>query len=267
MSPSNLEILYKYLQKIEHVSYFVLPAKESANWVLVLRTLFRKLKEEIGNEKLPEFQAVFNLLCEDRINEYKLAKNLHSFLLKLYTKSFDQFSSLLDNIEKRSLNFWMSEEQAYKMRISKERVQVVEHDVSLLQNEMQLYALDYFFSMQKWFATSDNKQKLVLIFYGKNNLPSLKDDALEDDMLDKVVYQMWDWRLKVKMVNDYFDYKKSFVNAKKEHISDKQLVEIEESLRRYCKQLLDISIQHGIQKIENGLLLPYGNIYLNKIIL
>jgi len=266
-SKTNLDILYDYLLKIKNNPYFILPAKESANWILILRVMFKKMKEELGKEKVPEFQAVFDLLCEDRINEYRLAKSLRFFLLKVYPGSFIQFDSLLDKVEKRSQNLWMNEEQAYKMRMSKDRIEVVDHDVSLLQKEMQLYALDYFLSMQKWFATSDKKQKLELIFDGKSNLPSLKDDAMEDDMLTKVVYQLWDWRLKIQMVKNYFEYKESFFGIEKEDITNKQLAEIGEALSCYCRQMLDISIQQGVQRVENGLLLPYGNVDIKKIIL
>lgn len=257
---SNFEILCDCLKEIQSIPYFVLPQEKSARWVLVMRTLFTNLgitflKGKV--KRIPEIQKIQNIISEDRINEWRLVQAIRNLFLKIQFDPGDELSSLLASIETRSKPLWEHEEYAFRMRMERERTDVMAHDKVFLEHEMQLYALDYFLSMHKWFSISDVSEQRKLVIEGKDSLPSLKDDALGEDMLKKIVYEIWDWRLKVSMVKDFYEYKETFLGITQD-VDKVQLGEINIALREYCKKLLNLLLKNGITHITSGFLLPYG---------
>ncbi len=182
---------------------------------------------------------------------------------KKFATHLRAFSSVanLDNIVEKFLNrvepFYLSETQAQKYRDSHSKEEILGHDTEIISKALQLYALDYFLLAYKSFLNSQDKKSLVL--RGIDKAPALAADALDDDMLKKVVYSLCGSEIRARMINDYYKYKTVFLPVCDEDtLTDQKIIETQEALRKYCISLLDISVEHGITVFKNSLLLPYG---------
>ena len=130
------------------------------------------------------------------------------------------------------------------------------HDTNIINKSMQIYAIDYFLFVYKNLSEVEDKQSII--FSGLKTTPALISDALEDDMLKKVVYSLCGKDIRKRMINDYYNYKKVFISVDNTNITNEKNSEIVEALRIYCLSLIDISLEYGIMIFEKSLLEPYG---------
>jgi len=225
--------------------------------------LSRLEKENLGKTKFFEQLKMLQSSIEnDVIDEQKFTLYLKHFLILLNEgnegTSLKEVNEVAQKFFKRIEPFNISELQARKYREAHTSDQVFSHDFEIINKTLQVYALDYFlFSYKNLISAIDKKS---LIFGGMEKAPALATDALDDDMLKKVVYSLCGKDIRKRMIFDYFTYKKVFILTSNENnITEEKVSEIVEKLRVYCLSLLDISLELGIASFKYSLLEPYGN--------
>jgi len=215
------------------------------------------LKEELQTATSARIVAtIISLIQKDPIDEYLFAQQFLKLLKSLQTEKNDDaglriLQGNLSTILTRSEEFAMAEQRAREMRQTMTRDQIRKYDRDHLAKTMQLYALDYFLCMDQVLnATDDREEKERFLREGTRNLPILREDALTNDMLTKVVYAILQPNLRNQLIKDFLNYKTVFSE-------EKSVEEIILALRQYCRTLLKISLSQGIHKIEFGILYPY----------
>ncbi len=260
---TNLEVLFDLLKKVEDKPYFVLPDKESSDWLWQLRQLVKGLRNDFASrgfkENVVQLDKINLLVRSDKIDERRLAIIWYDFLLDFYPLVINKIKPTLDKITARSREWCLAEERAREKRLKKTRKEIIDHDYKILENEMQLYALDYFLAVQNIFCVSDDDVRRQLVTVGHKGLPSMQSDAISNDMINKVVCYLWDWFLKVKMTKDFYQYRDSLVVIGNP-ISHGELENINRSLANYCLSLLSVLESCGVEEVSPGTVSPYGRI-------
>jgi len=229
-----------------------------------LSTLYEQLvkreAEETSSGRIVTKTLV--ILKEDQLNEYELAKALSALLEKISAPRSQETKQLkqdLSRLSSRAKPLWLSEARAGKQRSMLSEQEILEHDKNVLKNEIQLWAFDFVFVYEKLLREAEASQKEAIIRQGHDDLPSLVEDALSDSILTKCIYNLYGISLRQEMIRDYYEYKQPFLRIKDGTcLADPEIRAIETSLRQYCLKLIDISLQHGIQTVDNVLHFPYG---------
>ena len=171
--------------------------------------------------------------------------------------------ALLDVVAERMEPFYLAQrisEEKYKT-MNKEEIK--EHDRNILSTDMQLYALDYFLLIHKMLFKDDKKE---VILKSSKELPSLLDDAINEDMLKKIIYSFIDNELMMRMIANYYEYKDAFRNVSEDNEITKEIkIKIKNALKKYILSLIEASEDLDIIENNNGLYLPYGKMGFHKL--
>ncbi len=268
----NAQLIKEIAEDFVDLPYFVLPPSFQKKRLTRLRFLFKSMRSAFPQDekrtqiyiKVEEINRCFS---EIPLDEHKLFSSLKDLIYIL--RRFGQLSPLYDEMETvinkvidRAKPFWISESAIAKY--NQNDSSIWQHSKSVLFSEMQLYSLDYFLLMYKKMSEGDTS----LILNEFEGLPSLMGDALDDDMLKKVVYNLREKKLRYQMIRSYYDYKKSFLSIEpKKVLTSQDFLNIKKSLQKYCLSLLVVSDKYGIEKINSGIHFPYGSGVLVKDII
>jgi len=261
----NEDMLYNILLHLKDLPYFVLSPREQWRTIGFLRKLFLRIKKQLDLAQLDRssscrfVQEVLKLTDQVPVNEYRVLSAVKSLIFELRRlskplKGEEKILLLLDCALNRAKPFWLSEE-VFSKNLEDSKVNLKERSKQIIQKEMQLYALDYFMTVYKGISDSGNAD----IYSSNGNLPSLYEDAVSDDMLNKVVYLIPEKKLRYRMVGDYYNYKKVFLDLKP---GDKLAPEKEKcvvsALKQYILSLLQVSLDYDARVFCFGIIFPYG---------
>jgi len=259
---TNLQVLQKAIGEFTDCPFFLLPKANQQKILDKLRKVFSGIRHRLEQRYLEkttvsqQVKKTQSFLEQEEFNEYRFAQNLLSFFKG--QPGFESFVEILKALAKRNKAFWVAEEAAVKARVKLTEQQIFDHDYKLLAEEMQLFALDYFLLFYKLLKTAKGIEKSFVIFNGQEGMPSLIEDALEESMLNKLVYTLYSYDLRKEMFKDYYDYKQAFLRLQKDQTpAEQQAQNIETSLREYLLKLVRLSLRYKIGILENGVHFPF----------
>ncbi|MFA7253280.1 MAG: hypothetical protein WC107_01875 [Patescibacteria group bacterium] len=263
-----LLFLKKSIAKFADTPFFLLAPAEQKEIKDEILSLFTSLKHELEQNDFKDTDAdrlvakVILILSADTLNEYRLFDSLFDISLKMTagdtnrTKSEKEFAIALEKGLERSKPFWLMMEQINKNCKSVEEIKEITKKV--LGREMQIYALDYFLSIYKLLSTSSLEEQKRILLKGHGKLPALIEDGLADDMLIKVVYNLYDQKLLYRMMVDYYAYKKVFLDIGDSKLDEENIKQIILALKKYCLSLVLLSKEYEVENLTDGLYFPYG---------
>jgi hypothetical protein len=86
-------------------------------------------------------------------------------------------------------------------------------------------------------------------------MPSLQQDALEEDMIKKIIFKFYDSELREQMIDNYYKYKSNFIAIDRSKVD---YVVLLKALKVYCLSLLELSLKYQVETWTNGIFMPYG---------
>ena len=263
----KIEVISQVAKKLKDMPIFVLPFGEQFEIVRDLSTLFSEMERELlesgssDTETFVKIKEINGQLSLTPLNEYRVFSSLKDLMFTFraqneLNQSEKNLLELVDKVLVRAKDFWISEMSLSELDLSSEEIE--NQTKSLLEKEMELYSLDYFLFMNK--AVGESGDKASVILTGADTMPGLRSDAMQDDMLTKIVYNIKDKETRYQMISDYYRYKAAFLPiGEKEKLTIEEVSIIESALRLYCLSLLEILQENGINEIVNGLSFPYGS--------
>lgn len=265
---SNSAALRDALERFADVPFALLPEAEQRLAIGGLGAVFQKIIAALAGKGmeatvLAGHVRAMEALTRSGFDEHKFLSAFKPFLESLQanqrSRSYAALGPVAERFLARAAPLWASESQASKYREAHGPEEVRAHDAEILRKPMQLYALDYFLFMHEKLARAAPEEFPAAILKGADKLPALAADALEDDMLKKVVYSLAGRDIRRRMIRDYYEYKKAFLPAlAAESLTAEKTAAIMEALRAYCMSLVDISLEYGIAGFEHSLLDPYN---------
>lgn len=263
---SPISNLTAIMEQITEMPFSLLPNDKQTISRTQIEQVLIKVQKDLNGKALSEskinkiIDSLLNIIRQKTLNEYRFCAGLRNFLQGIGTKNSDAKISellvILDKIINRSSDFWITEEKIENSKLGQEERFLL--DKNILENEMQNYALDYFLFMYKSIAEGDVTTQESILFNGLNSLPALVTDALDNDMLKKIVYKLSSPDLRRRMIKDYYVYRQAFIGLNKGSISEQSILGVSEALRQYCLTLLRISIEYKITMHSSGIYFPYG---------
>jgi hypothetical protein len=185
-------------------------------------------------------------------------QKLKTFLLSLNITDHADIKKLLDYLDvviSRMAPFYLAKQTVAEKNKLMSREEINRHDKNILEADMRLYALDYFLTMYK-VISEENKTDVIRC--GFRELPSLLQDAMDEDMLKKIVFRLFDDKLMMTMAKDYYEYKKIFLNISVSgELTRESEAAITESLKKYILSLINVSEELGATQNDNGIIAPY----------
>ncbi|HRY36842.1 MAG TPA: hypothetical protein P5230_03135 [Candidatus Magasanikbacteria bacterium] len=261
-----LEMIIEKLQVIKNCPFFVLEETLQKDFKNSLFNLFSDMLKALDAQKLSDtklgkdVKKMIKILEKEKFKEYEFLVELKKVIsVSLGNKIDDSFNIIkeIDLLISQKTPFWASNNNSDLFLKKHGKDEVKKYDLNLLENQMQLYALDYFLFAYNLILNPNFSASKDFIFHGNKNLPSLYKDAMEDDMLAKIVYQLIDKDLKKKMVIDYINYKNNFLGLKEDVFNEKDLEKIKQALKQYCLSVLKVSLENGIKKIKHNMYSPF----------
>lgn len=265
---------YFTLLKGELIKFADIPlrlfAKKDQRTILsVLEKIFLELKRDLLRDDLwntPSGKAVGKILDSldtenfknDELNFCENLIFLFEVMTDTATEDVNEILQLLYKIRGREEVFAESEAIAFEGRNEMTAEEVFLHDKEIIANDMQFYALDYFLYALKFFQENPTLVN-EFFFRGYKKLPPLIDDAMSGDMLEKIVYRLFDVKIREKMVAEYYHYKFVFLQfVGKDNLSESDRKKVYFYLMRYSLSLLKISQKMQTEVITKGMYFPYG---------
>lgn len=217
---------YFTLLKGELIKFADIPlrlfAKKDQRTILsVLEKIFLELKRDLLKDDVwntPIGQTVGKILDsldtkDFKNDELQFCENLISIfetMVDTEVEDVNEILQLLYKIRRREEMFAESEIIAIEGRKKMTKEKILLHDKEIIVNDMQFYALDYFLYAVKFF--NENPALINEFFFrGYKKLPALIDDAMSEDMLEKIIYRLFDVEMREKMIADYYHYKFVFL--------------------------------------------------------
>ena len=260
-----LSLLNQIIEKIEDVPIMFLSAEVRYECNFKMKCFIDNLAViVVGDEKLKKDVANLKNI---KLSNYKGELVFSSFLidiLKVLDSNEDvlykEVSLKLEKIKKRAQNHFVFIKKIKQEKKGLIKDNILEHDKSIFIKECEFYALDYFLASYKLLSELKDIEKFSMcIFERVGKMPSLKDDAMSDDMVNKIIYSIFDDKIRTKMLVDFYGYKKIYLRL--EEVKDENVMNnIVENLRKYCCSILQFYINFNIIKIENFIYSPYGEI-------
>jgi hypothetical protein len=257
--------LYDLIEQLVDTPFSFLAAEKQALISKNLSTIFSNILVSLKKEDLEKtvfYSHVEGLesSLKNGLDEQKFAQHLKPFLEALNANershSYEVVSPVVKKFLDRVLPFMASESQAKKYRDTHTINEVHNHDTEIIRKSMQLYALDYFLFMYKNICISEDKKNVI--FSGIQKAPSLASDALDDDMLKKVVFSLHGKNVRKRMIHDYYTYKQAFLPTFNDAaLTSQKISEITEALRAYCLSLIEVSLEYGVVSLEYALFESY----------
>jgi len=263
---SPLDIITKKLEMIKNSPFFMLNDSLQRDFKDTLLNLFSNMSKalsdkEVANTKLgKEVKKLIKTLEKEDLDEYVFLTELKKIVELSLNKNLDISFNIIkeiDSLISKKMAFWASNNASNLFLKKYSKDEVKKHDLNLLENQMQLYALDYFLYAYNLVLNPNFDVSKDFIFHGNINLPGLQKDALEDDMLIKIVYQLIDKNIKKKMVVDYINYKNNFLKLKENSFDKKDLENIKQALKQYCLDILKVSLDNGVNTIKYNMYSPF----------
>lgn len=213
---------------------------------------------------LPLIDDMLVLLKKSKFDDYEFACNLNNFFVQVIAKPTHIEKIVLGNIclmSNRAKLFSYSEKVAAEARTSMACEQVRRHDLEILEDSMQIYALDYFLFIYMSLVVSAPEARLNIIYNGLGGAPGLKNDALENDMLKKVIFDLYSKELRQSMIIDYFIFRRQFVDlVESQSCPSEKILATIVGLKKYILSLIDVSLAWGITDFKHSLFKPMGEL-------
>lgn len=268
---SNVAVLEENLKKFIDIPLFLQNQEIQKDILNNFKIVFSKVNKKLEltktlNTKVGKYvQDIIKIINTQPFNEGDFSYLLNKLLFEIDPANNDrEYNSLKAENNKlllRAQPFWSSEAVAITSREKLLPEEIKKHDFLVLRDEAQIYGLDYFLMMYKLLDTDkDLTERKKIVYIGHEDLPALISDALSDDMLVKIVYHLVDKDLRNKMILSYYDYKKIFLSITKDEklATQKEIEVVFFGLKKYINSLIKISIENGIDTIQNVVYSPYG---------
>jgi len=264
---NKIEAISNIALRLKDMPLFVLPFSEQFKIAHDLSAIFMEVERELNDSgasstsTFAKIKEINSQLVISPLNEYRIFSAIKDLIFVFQsqgdlTPAEKSLLELTDQVLVRAKDFWISEASLSKLALSQDEIKKLTRN--LLEKEMQLYSLDYFLHMNKAIQVSNNKADIIL--HGIDALPDLISDAVADDMLSRIVYNIKDKAVRYRMISDYYHYKAVFLPLKgKTSLTVEEINKVTIALHLYCLSLLDILEENGISKIINGLSFPYGS--------
>lgn len=239
------------LDLAKDISIKYLPKNISVLFYKKITLIFSKLLDQIDAQSLSGTKV--GLTVKNILSNLK-SKNFLEMDFWLDINSLFKLLATKDGVFK-NLNYDNSFRRARDLTIKlspnhpSDVKNIKEHDDKILLTSMEFYALDYFLFMLKELSNNVDYKKIVL--NGINDMPALMDDALSDDMVNKVILNIQNEKLRDKMLYSFYEYKAVFLQEYNEEI-------IFSALKKYCLHLVRLLKENGFNKITHGMFFPYG---------
>jgi len=238
-----------------------------------LETIYSQLHETKAKQKI---KRLIDLLSQETPDEFNLSESLMDLVEIIEknkissvelsepenkfiqtTKDFSKLAKL-----KKILN---QKNQQLKHRLSKEKRD--QYDLRLLQNEGEIYCLEYYLELYKNIISLQNPSDKKRFFEAEEvatssgNFPGLWTDFNHLDVLEKFIYPILDDDLREKLTLAYFEIRNKILKIKTNETFTYQECSLEEAIES-LKQLIVIFFEafqsKGIEKLSSRLLAPYG---------
>lgn len=268
---SNVAVLEENLKKFIDIPFFLQPQKDQKEILNNFEIIFKKIKNKLEKSKTLDtkvgkyIEEIIQIIKSEPFNEGDFSYLLNKLLFEIDPTSDDrEYNSLKlenDKLMLRAQPFWSSEAVVTTSREKLLPEEIKNHDFLVLRDEAQIYGLDYFLMMYKLLDTNkDLTERKKLVYIGHEDLPALISDALSDDMLVKIIYHLIDKDLRNKMILSYYDYKKIFLSINKDETlaTENEMEKVYLGLKEYIKSLIKVSLENGIDTIQNVVYSPYG---------
>lgn len=185
MQKNYTAVVEETLRELRYIPFFLLSALSQKKILQTLQSVFGALYGELQAQdvlKTPLAQSVAGiiaLLKESLPNEHAMIARIVEFFTMIDDEAISHTSliQLLKEIDARALALATSEDKAARQRAALSREEIQTHDTAILQNNMQLYALDYFLYLYSLLKQKpQDPQRIILV--GTDKLPALRTDAL-----------------------------------------------------------------------------------------
>lgn len=264
MNLTNLQKLEETIDSFLHLPFFLLEPAEQTRQKNILFGIFSSLADELPKSEI--IKEIVSIISNNVFNELEFSEKLKAFLSSLALTDHMEVKKLLNYLNlviSRMEPFYLARQTAMKKSKLMSQEEIIEHDKSILEMDMRLYALDYFLLMYKVISEEKN---VDVIRHGFKELPPLLQDAMDEDMLKKIIFNLFGDKLMMRMAGDYYEYKKVFLNIPaKGELTTGDGAEIAKSLKKYILSLINVSEELGVAENSNGIYAPYGNISLNEL--
>ena len=264
MNYTNIQKLDGVINNFLQLPFFLLEPAKQKEQKNILFSIFSSLADELPEREI--IKEIVDTINRNIFNELEFSQKLKAFLSSLTLTDHADVKKLinyLDLVISRMAPFYLARQIAAEKNKLMSREEIKRHDKNSLEIDMRLYALDYFLLMYK---VINEEKKMNVIRQGFKELPSLWQDALDEDMLKKIIFNLFDDKLIMRMANDYYEYKKAFLNIPANGVLTVEAeAAIAESLKKYILSLINVSEELGVAENSNGIYNPYGNISLSEL--
>lgn len=257
MNFTNLQKLEEVIDSFLCLPFFLLVPSKQREQKNILFSIFSSLADELPESKI--IKEIIDIINYNIFNELEFSQKLKAFLSSLTLADHVDIKKILNSLDlviSRMAPFYLARQTAAEKNKLMSREEINGHDKNILETDMRLYALDYFLLMYKVINEDKNKNVIRL---GLKELPPLLQDAMDEDMLKKIVFNLFDDKLMMRMAKDYYEYKKVFLNIPASgELTKESEVAITKSLKKYILSLINVGEELGVAQSDNGIIAPYG---------
>lgn len=221
---------------------------------------------ERGSSAYTTISDLLDVLQQSIPNESQLVHSLHSIAV-LYTSQNDINAELIAHYQASCQQFGKrvhTEEQFTKLRtklkadLSNEEQH--QYDMRLFLNEGMEYCLEFHLLFYRHLQSlhSELEQKKFIcqpaVDIGSGNLPGLRADFLDDEVLEKFIYKILSDQEYSRLTKTYFFAKIKIIEAETE--ATREVLDV---FKKFIQSQI-ISFQAmGIDRLSSGFFQPYGH--------
>ena len=164
---------------------------------------------------------------------------------------------MVENIIGRDRELELADQAARQKAAALPPEQILRRDKETIV-QIQFYALDYFLFVYKKLKESPQDKKIEVLREKAGDMPSLLDDIMSEDMLKKMACMVIDQERRYAMAKDFYRLKSSILPVRYGKTDNDTATGIEAALKAYCRKLLAISREYGLESLSHGFHFPYG---------
>lgn len=240
--------------------------------VAQLQTIFSRLHETKAKQRI---KKLIDLLSQENPKEFELTESLMD-LVEIIEK--EKTSSELLSLEKKFIRATKDFSKLAKLKkvIADKNKNLVGHlskedrdqyDLRLLQNEGEMYCLEYYLALYKKLTETPNLADKKKIFEDKETtvdsarLPGLWTDFNNLEVIEKFIYPILDNDIQEKLAMTFFEVKNKILKIKTNETFDYKECSLEEAIESLKKLIIiffEVFQSKGIERLNSRLLTPYG---------
>lgn len=243
-----------------------------------LGTVIEKLEE--GTETRQQLQHLRDILDEEEINEFALAKALSEIAAIIMEnvsaeqrEVANEFRQNLGKFYKRAQLYQSYEDKRRRLSDNMTETSIIEHDRNLSKTIGMMYVLEYLLAIYKAMSdVTDIHQKMYYVVgreveTADGEFPGLWFDFSSDEILQKFVLDLFHDSWRDQLVEAFYDAKSGLQKIAVQcdpqgqcsaSYEPKQVEEVMSAIKLFIKRIIDVYSQMGIENLTSVFLSPYG---------